>query len=75
MWSLITSLLHQTPIIIMIKLRRMNWAGNVARKGQKRNAYRVLVENPIGKRPLGRSSRWEDNIKIDAREIGGGGVG
>jgi hypothetical protein len=76
MGSIITSILHQTPIIIMMKSKRMSWAGNVARMGEKRNAYRVLVENPIGKRPLGRPRRgWRDNIKIDVGEISWGGVG
>jgi hypothetical protein len=40
------------------------------RMGEKRNAYRILVENPEGKRPLGRPRRrWVDNIKIDLREV------
>jgi hypothetical protein len=43
--------------------------------GEKRNAYRIMVENPEGKRPLGRPRRrWVDNIKMDLREIGWGGV-
>jgi hypothetical protein len=55
----------------MIKSRRMRWAGHVARMGEKRNAYRILVGNPEGPRPLGRPRRrWVDNIKIDLREIG-----
>jgi hypothetical protein len=46
------------------------WAGQVARRGEKRNAYRILVGNPEGKRPLGRPRRrWVDNIKMDLREI------
>jgi hypothetical protein len=54
----------------MIKSRRMRWAGLVARRGYKRNAYRMLVGRPEGKRPLGRPRRrWVDNIKIDLREI------
>jgi hypothetical protein len=54
----------------MIKSRRMRWAGHVARMGEKRNAYRILVEKPEGKRPLGRlRRRWVDNIKMDLREI------
>jgi hypothetical protein len=55
----------------MIKSRRMRWAGHVARMGDKRNAYRILVGTPEGKRPLGRPRRrWMDNIKMDLREIG-----
>jgi hypothetical protein len=47
----------------------MSWAGYVARMGDKRNAYKILVETPEGKRPLGRSGRrLEDNIKMDHRE-------
>jgi hypothetical protein len=54
----------------VIKSRRMKWAGHVARMGRGRGAYRVLVGRPEGKRPLGRpKSRWEDNIKLDLREI------
>jgi hypothetical protein len=55
----------------MIKTRRMSWAGHVARMGEKRNAYRILVGKPEGKRPLGRPSHtWVDNIKMDLRETG-----
>jgi hypothetical protein len=55
----------------MINSRRIRWAGHVARMGKKRNAHRILVGKPQGKRPLGRPrSRWVDNIKIDVREIG-----
>ncbi|KAJ4440626.1 hypothetical protein ANN_08773 [Periplaneta americana] len=54
-----------------IKFRRLKWAGYVARMGESRNAYRVLVGRPEGKRPLGRSRRrWEDNIKMDLRAVG-----
>ncbi|KAJ4446407.1 hypothetical protein ANN_13103 [Periplaneta americana] len=53
------------------KSRRLRWAGHVARMGESRNAYRVLVGRPEGKRPLGRPRRrWEDNIKMDLREVG-----
>jgi transcription termination factor 2 len=53
-----------------MKLRRMRWAGHVARTGEKRNAYRILVGKPEGKRPLGRPRRrWKNNIKMDLREI------
>jgi hypothetical protein len=58
-------------IVRVIKSRRMRWAGHVARMGKGRDAYRVLVGRPEGKRPLGRPRRrWEDNIKMDLREIG-----
>jgi hypothetical protein len=64
--------LYSSPNIIrMIKSRRMRWAGHVTRMGRKRNAYRLLVEKPEGKRLLGRPRhRWVDNIKIDVRDIG-----
>jgi hypothetical protein len=62
-------------IIRIIKPRRMRWAGHVARMGEKRNAYRMLVGKPEGKRPLERPRRrWEDNIRMDLREIGWGGM-
>jgi len=52
----------------------MRWAGYVARMGEGRNVHRVLVGKPEGKRPLGGPGRgWEDNIKMDLREVGGGG--
>jgi hypothetical protein len=53
-------------VIRMIKSRRMRWAGNVARNGEKKNAYRILVGTPDRKRLLGRPRRrWVDNIKMD----------
>jgi hypothetical protein len=59
----------------MIKSRRMRWAGHVTRMGEKRNAYRILVGKPEGKRPLGRPRRrWVDNIRMDLGEIGWDGV-
>jgi hypothetical protein len=63
---------YSSPSIIrIIKSRRMKWAGHVARMGEKRNVYRLLVGKPEGKRPLGRPRRtWIDNIKIDLLEIG-----
>jgi hypothetical protein len=63
--------LYPFPSIIrMIKSRRMRWATHVARMGAHRNAYRILVGKPEGKRPLGRQKhRWVDNIKINLREI------
>jgi hypothetical protein len=68
--------LYSSPSIIrMIKSRRMRWAEHVARMGEKMNSYRILVEKPKGKRPLGRPRRrWVDNIKMDHREIGRDGV-
>jgi hypothetical protein len=49
---------------------RMRWAGHVERMGEKRNLYRLLVEKPEGKRPLGRPRRrWIDNVKMDLLEI------
>jgi hypothetical protein len=59
----------------MTKSRRMRWTGHVALMGEKRNAYRILVGKPEGKRPLRRPrSRWMDNIKMDHREIGWDGM-
>jgi hypothetical protein len=68
--------LYSSPSIIrIIKSRRMRWAGHVARTGEKRNAYRILVEKPEGKRPLGRPRRrWVYNIKMDLRETGWDGM-
>jgi hypothetical protein len=59
--------LYSLPSIIrIIKSRRMRWAGHVARMGENRNAYRLLVGKPEGKRPLGRPRRrWVDNIRMD----------
>jgi hypothetical protein len=65
------SWLDTTNIVRVIKSRRMRWAGHVARMGEGRSFFRVLVGRPEGKRPLGRLRRsWEDNIKMDLREIG-----
>jgi hypothetical protein len=59
----------------MIKSRRMRWAGHETRIGEKKNAYRILVGKPEGKRPLGRlRHRWVDNIKMYLREIGWDGM-
>jgi hypothetical protein len=61
-------------IVRVIKARRMRWAGHVVRMGEVRGAY-ILVGRPEGRRPLGRPRhRWEDNIKMDLREIGFGDV-
>jgi hypothetical protein len=62
-------------IIRVIKSRRMGWAGHVTRMGEKRGAYRILVETLEARRPLGRPRRrWEDNIKMDLQEVGRGGM-
>jgi hypothetical protein len=68
--------LYSSPSIIrIIKSRRMRWAGHEARMGEKRNAYRLLVGKPEGKRPLGRPRRrWVDNIRMDLGEVGWGDV-
>jgi hypothetical protein len=59
----------------MIKSRKMRWEGHVARMGEKRKAYRILVGKPEGKRPLERPRRRSvDNIKMDLRETGWGGM-
>jgi len=59
----------------VIKSRRMRWAGHVARIGEGRGVYKVLVGKPGGKRPLVRPRRrWENNIKMDLQEVGCGGM-
>jgi hypothetical protein len=69
------SLYSSLNIIRVIKSRRMRWVEHVARMGEGRGVYSVLVGRPEGKRPLGRPRRmWEDNIKMDLREIGIGGA-
>jgi hypothetical protein len=68
--------LYSSPCIIrIIKLRRPRWAGHVARMGEKRNTYRILVRQPEGKRRLRRPRRrWVDNIRMDLGEVGWGDV-
>jgi len=57
-------------ILLVIKLRKMRWAGHVAYMGERRGVYSVLVGKPEGKIPLGRPRyRWEDNIKMDLQEL------
>jgi hypothetical protein len=58
-----------------MKLRRARWAGHVEQMGDKKNACRILVGKPEGKRPLRRPRyMWMGNIKMDLREIGGAGI-
>jgi hypothetical protein len=67
--------LYSSPNIIRVtKSRRLRWAEHdVARMGERRGAYRVLVSKPEGRRPLERPRhRWEDNIKMDLRDVGWG---
>jgi hypothetical protein len=68
--------LYSFPDIMrQVKSRRMRWAGHVARLGEERKVYNVLVGKREGKRPLGRPRRrWEDGIRMDLREIGLGCV-
>jgi len=67
---------YSSPNIVwVIKSRRIRWAEHVARMGERRGLYRVLVGKPEGKRPLGRPRRrWEENIKMDLQEVGCGGM-
>ena len=64
--------LYSSPNIVrVIKSRRMKWVGHVARMGEERGVYRVLVGKPEGRRPLGRPRRrWADNIRMDLQEVG-----
>jgi len=66
--------LYSSPNIVrVIKSRRMRWAGHVARMGEERGMYRVLVGKLEGKRTLGRPRRrWVDNIRMDLHEVGCG---
>jgi hypothetical protein len=68
--------LYSSPSIVgIIKSRRMRWTRHVARMGEKRNANRLLVGKPDGKRPQGRPRRrWVDNIRMDLGEVGWGDV-
>ena len=65
--------LYSLPNIVRVVKSRIRWAGHVARMGEGRGVHRALVGKPEKKRPLGRPRhRWEDNIKMDLREAGGG---
>jgi len=63
--------LYSSPNIVRVtKLRRMRWAGHVARMGEERGVYRVLVGKAEGKRPLGRPRRrWVDNIRMFLQKV------
>jgi hypothetical protein len=70
--------LYSLPNIVRaIKSRRLRWAGHVARMGEGRGVYRVLVGKPEGKRPLGTPKRrWENNVRMDLQDVGvGTGLG
>jgi hypothetical protein len=70
-WRKFNGLYSSPSIVRVIKARTMRWAGHVARMGEVRGAYNILVGRPEWRRPLERPRRrWEDNIKMDAREIG-----
>ena len=66
--------LYSSPNIVrVIKSRGMRWAGHVARMGEERGVYRVLVGKPEGRRPLGiPRRRWADNIRMDLQVVGCG---
>jgi hypothetical protein len=67
--------LHSSPNVVRVIKSRMNWIGHVARIGEGRSVYGVLIGRPEGKRPLGkRRHRWEDNIKMDLTKIGNDGA-
>jgi hypothetical protein len=67
---------HQlTASLLVVKSRRIRWAGHVAHIGEDRGVHRVLVGKPERKRPLGRPRRrWEGNIKMDLQEVRRRGV-
>jgi hypothetical protein len=68
-------LYSSSSIIRIIKSRKMRWEGHVARMGEKRNTYRLLVGKQEGKRPLGKPRRrWVDNIRMDLGEVAWGDV-
>jgi hypothetical protein len=64
-------LYSSSTIVLVIKSRIMKWAEHIARMGERRGVYRVLVGKPEGKIPLGRlRRRWENDIKADLQEVG-----
>ena len=65
--------MYALPNIVRVVKSRMRWAEHVARTGEGRGVHKILVGKPEGTRPLGRPRRrWEDNIKTDLQEVGGG---
>jgi len=66
--------LYPSPNIVrVIKSRMMRWAKHIARMGERRGVYRILVGKPEGKKSFERPRRrWEDNIKIDLQAVGSG---
>ena len=64
--------MYRSPNIVrVINSRRLRWAGHVARMEEGKIAFKIFTGKPTGKRPLGRPRRrWEDNIRIDLKEIG-----
>jgi hypothetical protein len=71
----LNDLYYSSNIVRVIKSRRMGWVGHVARMGERRGVYTVLVGKYESKRPLGRPRRrWEDNIKMGPQEVERGGM-
>jgi hypothetical protein len=65
--------LYSLSNFVRVVRSRMRWAGQVALMGEERGVHGVLVGKPEGKKPLGRPRcRWENNIKMDLQEVGGG---
>ena len=64
--------MYRSPNVVRVfKYRRFRWVGNVARMEEGRSAFKMLTGKPTGNKPLGRPRRrWEDNIRMDLKEIG-----